>query len=41
MDPKSCKSKLLYINPPKNIVPQIEFYETYIYYNTPTIKYKI
>ena len=29
MDPKTS---------PKNIVPQIKFYETYMYSNTPTIK---
>ena len=29
------------LQPPKNIVPQVKFYETYIYHNTPTIKYKI
>ena len=26
------------LKPPKNIVPKIKFYETYIYHNTPTIK---
>ena len=39
----SCNVKILLkriLKPPRNIVPQIKFYETYIYHNTPTIKYK-